>query len=177
MKRRITAIVLCLLLLLTLTGHAEEAPRLVEGYVIRGSQRIAFLYPEGCEIEIEDSIGTTVFLDDGSYVALAIPRGGVSGVDDLLARMLDSEAIVQLSEDMHVSGIHGDDNHRMPFLDAVNIGINLPDGGNVGLTAFCPYGTTEVYGLLLTIVSSMTDATLLEEWLTDEWIPYITAQP
>ena len=153
MKRRIQAMLLCLLLLLPVAGMAEEEPRLVEGYVIRGSQRIAFLYPEGCEIEIEDSIGTAVFLDDGNYVALAIPRGGVSGVDDLLARMLDSEAIVQLSEDMHVSGI-----------------------GNVGLAAFCDYGTTEVYDLLLTIVSSMTDAALLEEWLTNEWIPYITAQ-
>ena len=176
MKRRITAIVLCLFLSLTLAGHAEEEPRWVEGYVIRGSQRIAFLYPEGCEIEIEDSIGTAVFLDDGNYVALAIPRGGVSGVDDLLARMLDSEAIVRLSEDMHVCGVHGDDNHRMPYLDIVSIGINLPDGGNVGLAAFCDYGTTEVYDLLLTIVSSMTDAALLEEWLTNEWIPYITAQ-
>ena len=43
MKRRITAIVLCLLLLLPMAGMAEEEPRLAEGTVSRGSKRISFL--------------------------------------------------------------------------------------------------------------------------------------
>ena len=29
---------------------------------------------------------------------------------------------------MNVFAVHGDENHRMPYLDVVGIGVNLPDG-------------------------------------------------
>ncbi len=176
MKRRITAIVLCLLLLLTLVGHAEEEPRLVEGSATNGKQEVQFLYPETCAYLNEGKIGTFVYLDEDNYITLCVPKPGVTGVEDLHDVMGNVGEIIALSDDLQLSTVHGDTNHFMPDLDVVEIGINLSDGGNVVVCTFCPYGATEVYDLLLTVVSSMTDATLLEEWLTDEWIPYVTAQ-
>ena len=176
MKRRITAIVLCLLLRLPVAGMAEEEPRLVEGSATNGKQEVRFLYPETSAYLNVGKIGTFVYLDEDNYITLCVPKPGVTGVEDLHDVMGNVGEIIALSDDLQLNAVHGDTNHFMPDLDSVEIGINLPNGGNIVVCTFCPYGTTEVYDLLLTVVSSMTDAALLEEWLANEWIPYITAQ-
>ena len=176
MKRRITAILLCLLLLLTLAGHAEEEPRLAEGTVSRGSKQVSFLYPETYRIEEEDDIGTFVYLNEIDYITLSIPPRGLSGVESLDDHAGDRSII--LSENLHLWAVNGNADGQTRNIDFVQAGVNLPDGGNVVLTAHTYHGRTAVYQVFLTILSSLTEeASLVEEWLTNEWIPYITAQP
>ena len=64
----------------------------------------------------------------------------------------------------------------MPYLDVVEIGVNLPDSTSLVVCAYCPYGHTEVYELLLTVLESITDTTALEDWLNNIWIPTVTKQ-
>ncbi len=175
MKRCIPAMLLCLLLLLTLAGHAEEEPRLAEGTVSRGSKQVSFLYPETYRIEEEDDIGTFVYLNEIDYITLSIPPRGLSGVESLDDHAGDRSII--LSENLHLWAVNGNADGQTRNIDFVQAGVNLPDGGNVVLTAHTYHGRTAVYQVFLTILSSLTDTTLVEEWLTNEWIPYITAQP
>ncbi len=174
MKRHITAIVLCLLLLLPMTGMAEEEPRLVEGTVSRGSKQVSFLYPETYREE-EDDIGTFVYLNEIDYITLSIPPRGLSGVESLDDGAGDRSIV--LSDNLHLWAVNGNADGQTRNIDFVQAGVNLPDGGNVVLTAHTYHGRTAVYQVFLTILSSLTDTTLVEEWLTNEWIPYITAQP
>ncbi len=55
-------------------------------------------------------------------------------------------------------------------LDGVKVGIILPNGPNLIVFAHCLAGKIEVYDSLLTILNSMPDASLVEEWLTDIWL-------
>lgn len=58
----------------------------------------------------------------------------------------------------------------------VEVGLNLPGGVDVVVASQCLYGDTAVYGLLLTIVGSLTDAALLQTWLEETWIPSVTQE-
>ena len=64
----------------------------------------------------------------------------------------------------------------MPYLDVVEIGVNLPDGISLVVCTYCPYGHTEVYDLLLTVLGSIADTSVLEGWVNDVWIPMATKQ-
>ena len=85
----------------------------------------------------------------------------------------DGEFVTELSENMNVFAVHGDTNHRMPGLDVVEAGINLPDGTGMVACTYCRYGHTEVYDLLLKILDSITDTTALKGWLENVWLPLI----
>lgn len=51
----------------------------------------------------------------------------------------------------------------------VEVGLNLPGSVDVVVA----FGDTAVYDLLLTIVSSLTDAAPLQTWLEEMWIPTV----
>ena len=48
------------------------------------------------------------------------------------------------------------------------------DGTGLIVCAYCPYGHTEVYELLLTVLGSITDKAALKDWLNNVWIPIVT---
>lgn len=154
----------------------DSAVLMNSGYVSRGSTRVAFQYPAGCEIVDEGNIGTYVYLTENDYVTLEILRGKLSGTTAVHDYIGDLGEISELSDSMNVFAAHGDENHRMPYLDVVEIGVNLPDSTGLVVCAYCPYGHTEVYELLLTVLESITDTTALEDWLNNIWIPTVTKQ-
>ena len=176
MKSRGHSLLLMLIvaLLPLLPCNADEMPDMVTGYVSRGSTRVAFQYPTDCEIVDEGSIGTYVYLTENDYVTLMIPKGRLSGTAAVHDYIGDFGEITELSETMNVFAVHGDENHRMSYLDVVEIGVNVPDGTGLIVCAYCPYGHTEVYDLLLTVLSSITNTTVLENWLNNVWIPIVT---
>ncbi len=178
MKSR--GISLLLLLIVTLLPllpcSADEMPDMTTDYVSRGSTHVAFQYPTGCKIVDEGSIGTYVYLTESDYVTLMIPKRKLSGTVAVHDYIGDFGEITELSDSMNVFAVHGDANHRMPYLDVVEIGVNLPDGTGLVVCTYCPYGHTEVYDLLLTVLASITDTTVLEDWLNDVWIPTVTSQ-
>ena len=160
-------------------GGAENpggAASLTAGFVSRGSARVAFQYPAGCKIVDEGSIGTYVYLTENDYVTLMIPKGKLSGTAAVHDYIGDFGDITELSDSMNVFAVHGDANHRMPFLDVMEIGVNLPDGTGLVVCAYCSYGHTEVYDLLLTVLGSLTDTGALASWLSDVWLPTVTRQ-
>ena len=77
MKSRVISLLLTLIvaLLPILPCNADEIPAMSTGYVSRGSTRVAFQYPAGCEIVDEGSIGTLVYLTESDYISLMIPKG------------------------------------------------------------------------------------------------------
>ena len=81
MKSREIPLLLTLIvaLLPILPCNADEIPAMSTGYVSRGSTRVAFQYPAGCEIVDEGSIGTLVYLTESDYISLMIPKGKMSG--------------------------------------------------------------------------------------------------
>ena len=179
MLKKAAALLLAAFVLLCfmLACAAEGDPELAAGYVTRGKARVAFWYPADCSIVDEGSIGTYVYLTENDYVTLMIPKGKQSGTVAVHANIGDYGEITALSDSMNVFAVHGDQNHGMPGLDVVEIGIDLPDGTGLVVCATCPYGHTEVYDLLLTVLGSVTDTAALENWLRDVWIPAVTKQP
>ena len=174
-SRGISLLLMLILTLLPLLSYsADEMPYMATSYVSRGPTRVAFQYPGDCEIVDEGSIGTYVYLTENDYVTLMIPKGKLSGTAAVHDYIGDFGEITELSKIMNVFAVHGDENHRMPYLDLVEIGVNLPDGTGLVVCAYCPYGHTEVYDLLLTVLSSITDTVVLEDWLNDVWIPLVT---
>lgn len=178
MKSRVISLLLALIVasLPILSCNADEIPAMSTGYVTRGSTRVSFQYPAACEIVDEGSIGTLVYLTESDYITLMIPKGRMSGTAAVHDYIGDFGEITELSETMNVFAVHGDENHRMPYLDVVEIGVNLPDGTGLIVCAYCPYGHTEVYELLLTVLGSITDTAVLEDWLNGVWIPTVTKQ-
>ena len=176
MKSRVISLLLALIVasLPILPCNADEIPAMSTGYVSRGSTRVSFQYPAACEIVDEGSIGTLVYLTESDYISLMIPKGKMSGTAAVHDYIGDFGEITELSETMNVFAVHGDENHRMPYLDVVEIGVNLPDGTGLIVCAYCPYGHTEVYDLLITVLSSITNTTVLENWLNNVWIPIVT---
>ena len=155
--------------------NADSEGSLLTGSVSRGSVTIPFRYPDGCEYEDEGSIGTLVHLNETDYVSLMIPKGKLTGTAAVHDYIGDSGEVTELSDRMNVFAVHGDENHRMPYLDVVEVGVNLPTGDNVIICAYSSYGNTAVYDLLMTIVHSMLDAEELDAWLVDTWIPFVVS--
>ena len=173
MKKRVLSALMALLLLIPAAGSAEEAPMLLESYASRGARQVTFAYPEGCTVEVEDKIGTMVFMDDETYVVVVVTHKGSSGIDEIREAIGDSSLIFALTDDMHLYATHGIPNFPWMGSDIVEVGINLPGGVDVVVTAQCLYGDTAVYDLLLTIVASLTDAAPLQTWLEETWIPTV----
>lgn len=174
MKKRVLSALMALLLLIPAAGSAEEAPMLLESYASRGARQVTFAYPEGCTVEVEDKIGTMVFMDDETYVVVVVTHKGSSGIDEIREAIGDSSLIFALTDGMHLYATHGMLNY--PLLtnyDYVEVGLNLPGGVDVVVASQCLYGDTAVYDLLLTIVGSLTDAAPLQTWLEETWIPTV----
>ena len=176
MFHRLVAMI-CVGLLIVFSVCAEETNKLVSCVVTNGAKQAAFLYPDYCYIEDDDTLGVFVYLNDTDYVAISIPNRGLSGTEKLRENIGDDASIHVLTDDMNVFATHGDDNHHRPNVDIVAVGIDLPDGTGIIANAECNNGTTEIYDVLLTIVDSFTDASTLETWLADEWIPNVLQNP
>ena len=132
MKKRVLSALMALLLLIPAAGSAEEAPMLLESYASRGARQVTFAYPEGCTVEVEDKIGTMVFMDDETYVVVVVTHKGSSGIDEIREAIGDSSLIFALTDDMHLYATHGMLNY--PLLtnyDYVEVGLNLPGGVDV----------------------------------------------
>ena len=167
-------LMLIVTLLSILPSSADDISGTKTGYVSRGSTRVVFQCPGGCEIVDEGSIGTLVYLTESDYISLMIPKGKMSGTAAVHDYIGDFGEITELSETMNVFAVHGDENHRMPYLDVVEIGVNLPDGTGLMVCTYCSYSHTEVYELLLTVLESISDTAVLEDWLSNVWIPMVT---
>ena len=167
---------LCCLLFAAAPAYAEEMPALATSTVTNGGKKVSFLHPADCYIGDEGSLGVFVYLNASAYVAVSIPGRGLSGTEKLRENIGDDAQIRMLSDDIYVFATHGDPNHRRSNVDIVSVGLNLPDGSGIIANADCGYGQTEIYDVLLCIVRSLTDATALEAWLNDEWIPFVCAQ-
>ena len=148
-------------------GAAETAV-----YTLQGSPvPVEFAYPAQCAIEDEGSIGVIVRLDENNYVSVCVPREGMSGTAQLAENIGDLPAIRVLQNGLHAYALHGDPGHRRPGVDIVTAGIDLEDGTGLILNAEAEYGCTEIYPVLLTVLSSVTDAAAFDEWLNAEWLP------
>ena len=88
--------------------------------------------------------------------------------------VMDDEKILSISDTICIFAAHGDNNHHMPNIDIVEIGINLKSGLGIVITSFGSRGQTQIYNLMLTILQSLIDASEIETWLQETWIPYIT---
>ncbi|MBQ6528221.1 MAG: hypothetical protein IJI38_06825 [Clostridia bacterium] len=155
-------------------AHSADRVRMSTGTVSRGSRRVTFQYPAECELVEEGSPGTIVRLNENEYVTLMIPGGNLSGTAAVHEMMGAVEEVRELSDSMNVSAVHGDLNHRMPYLDVVEIGINTADGTGIVACAYAMYGNTQIYDLLLTVLRSITDPEPLEKWLNEVWIPEVS---
>lgn len=167
---------LCCLLFAAAPAYAEEMPALATSTVTNGAKKVSFLHPADCYIFDDGSLGVFVYLNASAYVAVSIPGRGLSGTEKLRENIGEDTKIRMLSDDIYVFATHGDPNHRRFNVDIVSVGLNLPDGSGIIANADCGYGQTEIYDVLLCIVRSLTDATALEAWLNDEWIPFVCAQ-
>lgn len=177
MKERVLSTLLLLLLLLSAAGNAEETPKLLESYASRDSQYVTFAYPEGCTVEVEEKLGTHVFLDAETYAAVIVTEKGQSGIEALQEAIGDSMLILTLSDDMQLYAAHATLHRPLrPECDIVELGVNLPDGTGLLIMSMCPRGETAVYDLLLTIVGSVTDETPLQTWLVETWFPSLTEE-
>lgn len=171
MKKRVLSALMALLLLIPAAGSAEEAPMLLESYASCGARQVTFAYPEGCTVDARDKVGTLVSIDENTSVSVVVTKKGNSGIDEIQENIGDSSLILTLSDDMQLYATHGIPNFPWMGSDIVEVGINLPGGVDVVVTAQCLYGDTAVYDLLLTIVASLTDAAPLQTWLEETWIP------
>lgn len=171
---RIASILLILIMSFCSSAIANEQSDYASAYATDGKKKIYFSYPETCKMINDGSCGTLIYQTDTDYVSVCVPKHNVSGIAYLHENIGDSDKIDVLSDDIHVFATHGDENHMMPTLDVVSVGVNLTDEGGLVFTAYSEYGTTEVYGLLIEIIGSVIDTSLLEHWLSTEWLPYIT---
>ena len=164
--KRLSCFVFLLLLIFPSMATAKEKP-LATAFATDGKTEIPFSYPEGLEVINEGRIGTTVYLDENNYVAVCVPGNNRSGTEALRDNMGDAAPVFSLSDDLHVAFVPNVDNHWMPRMDVINVSIDLPEGNGLVLSAFCEYGSTQVYDLLVTIVGSVTDAAPLAQWLNE----------
>ena len=155
----------------------EDAPSLSATCAANAAgQQVTFSYPEGLEIMQDGKFGTFVYTENG-YINVSVLPEGETHIDDLLDRGWKEEQFTILSETLSVMSIHHDlpPGMREP-VDYVEVGAILPDGLNVILLSTCLAGETEVYDLLLTVLSSLVeDVTPVGEWLDEVWIPLVTS--
>ena len=83
MKAKLASMVIALTLIFCTYAYSEEA--FIKTYTVRnGEKEATFSYPQNCTIEDEDLLGVIVRLDANSYIAVSIPRRGMSGTKKLL---------------------------------------------------------------------------------------------
>ncbi len=191
MKKSLSILLMLLVLLTSAACHAEETTqnpesvsKLAESYATNGHHEVWFSYPEECEVIVEGKIGTCVFLNETDYVAINLEPERYTLADyiseyednpDDGIRLLPECEINILSDEMAVVSIRNEYvGLAETYYDYVMVGVALPDGSFVAAMATCPSensAKTGVYDLFLTILNSMTDATPVENWLNDVWLP------
>ena len=176
MIAKLTSCVIALMLVFCVAACSEEA-FINETYTIRtGKNEVTFSYPRDCTIEDEDSSGAIVRLDANSYIAVSIPRRGMSGTKKLLENIGDESKIIRLSDKVHLFAVHGDENHRMNNTDIVEAGIDLKNGTGVIINITCPYGETKIYETATVIIESLIDDDTFANWITEKWIPSVITE-
>ena len=177
MATRLMSVVIALVLLFCPYACAEEDP-LYETYtIINGTKEATFSYPQGYTIEDEDpDIAVFVRLNEVNYITVSIPRKNKTGAQQLLENIGDEQKIIQLTDDVHVFGSHGDKSFHpmLTHMDIVEVGIDLGKHMGVLISTNCLYGQTEIYEAAMVIVESLTGDTVFSEWLTETWIPYVS---
>ena len=172
MKAKLASMVIALTLIFCTHAYSEEA--FIKTYTVRNGEKEAmFSYPQNCTIEDEDSLGVIVRLDANSYIAVSIPRRGMSGTKKLLENIGDESKIIKLTDDVYLFSTHGDENHRMYNTDIVEVGIDLKNDIGLIINITCPYGETEIYKAAAIIIESLIDDDIFTGWLTEKWIPSI----
>ena len=172
MKAKLASMVIALTLIFCTYAYSEEA--FIKTYTVRnGEKEATFSYPQNCTIEDEDLLGVIVRLDMNSYIAVSIPRRGMSGTKKLLENIGDESKIIKLTDDVYLFSTHGDENHHMYNTDIVEVGIDLKNGTGLIINITCPYGETEIYEAAGIIIESLIDDDIFTEWLTEKWIPSI----
>ena len=172
-------LVLFLGLLWVVGAMAEEdvqdiLPPLSETSATNGVHEVTFSYPEGLEIMQDGKWGTTVFLRDYVYVIVTVLPDDVTPEEDFAERIYPEQLTI-LDDTLSLGSFHNEYAARQ-YYDVVEVGVALPDGPDVILHATCLVGETDVYDLLLTVLSSMIDdITPVEEWLEEVWIPLVTS--
>ncbi len=189
--KKMISLLLILVLLISVTCRAEvteqnpkSMPKLAETYATNGHHEVWFSYPEECEAFVDGKVGTCVFLNKTDYVAINLEPERYTLADyiseneddpDDGVRFVTESEIYVLSDDIAVVSIR-DALIVRTYLDYVKVGVALPDGSFVIVMAACPSENSAesgVYDLLLTILNSMTDATPVENWLNDVWLPFV----
>lgn len=146
-----------------------STPKLAETYATNGYREVTFSYPEGYYVLVDGKIGTFVHLNETDYVAIVVLDEGKNPVQDFNEKC-PSFPVTVLSDTLSV--ISFQDKYMVRrYYDGVEVGVTLADGSNLIVYASCLAGGTDIYDLLLTILNSMTDATPVEEWLNDVWLP------
>ncbi len=174
MKVRQMLLFLIIVVLLCPFSFAEDAIDYKTYTVRNGSRSIDFSYPSYCSIEDEDVLGVIVRMDASNYIAISIPKRNKSGTEKLHDNIGDAEEIFKLSENIHVSAVHGDENHYAPNTDIVEVGMNLENGTGAIINITCPFGQTDIYEIATVIINSITTEDVFEKWLTDIWLPFVT---
>ena len=173
MKHRCLVLITALLFLIGTCGFAEESAPLCDAVVTNGSRQVAFSYPQNCLMEDDRELGVWIYLDDASYVNVAIPRRSRSGTAKLAENIGSMEHITVLSDQLHV---HASSLVRRDgSMSILSVGIDLDDGSGVILTSTCPEGQTAIYDIVRVILHSMMDTDLFDDWLDSTYLPSITA--
>ncbi len=171
MKSRWITMIMILAMIFCTYACSEET-FINKTYTVRnGKKEATFSYPQNCTIEDENSLGVIVRLDANSYIAVSIPRRGMSGTKKLLENIGDESTIIKLTDDVHLFSTHGDENHRMYDTDIVEVGIDLKNGTGLIINITCPYGDTEIYEAAAIIIESLIDDDIFADWVTEKWIP------
>lgn len=175
MKKHLS-ILLSLLLLWTsiIPGLAEEAAEPPLAQVTNGSRTMDFRYPANCEMEEDGSFGTFVHLNDDAYVVVVLLEDGKSVTQFFEESKAPDMEILWLSEEIQLLAWHNNMGYGFPgwpVLDIVEVGVTLADGSSVIVQSTCLAGNTEIYDVLTVILSSVTDAQPLQDWLEDTWLP------
>ena len=151
-------------------------PPLSETSATNGVHEVTFSYPSELEIMQDGKAGTLVFLRDYVYVAVVALPEGITPVEDIVDKC-GTDDLTILNDTLSIMSIHDEYGHGSKVhYDIVEVGVTLPNEPNVIIVATCLVGETDVYDLLLTVLSSMIDdITPVEEWLEEVWIPLVTS--
>ncbi len=173
MKRNLS--MLLLLMLLTLSATCLAEPLLAQALTVNGTRALAFSYPADCQATPDGHFGTYIHLKDDAYVVVVLLEEDTSITQRFEETKAPEMEIIQLAENLHLLpwldmtgyGLPG-----WPVLDILEVGVTLPDGRSVIVQSTCPDGDTGIYDVLLTILSSITDAAPLADWMTRIGLPH-----
>ena len=171
--KRCCSLLLILALLLPCLALGEEEAR-DEGFVIENSRTgrvINFTYPAIYEFVDDGKNGSYVFSSDGSfYVRLMVDAEGTPFYQSIANRHKDGEVLL-LTEDFCIASTA--ESYLNDYL--LDVAFQLDNGSAMVLQVICYPGKKTAYPLLLDLIGEFTDATPVESWLNDAWLPYIMA--